>query len=187
MNKWFWLLCLTLGWISCGENQNEFSSTRCFLEVNNQEHNNHTLASAMTSLSPGVFCIVQQTMKGGAPYFYFKNNYGNESYAILNAKEQRMHLIIGLNNGVIVGFDNLNQPATFYAYDLQCPNCFDVMKIPRKSYPLTLSANGIAICNVCHREYNLNIGGIISKGKKGEKLIRYHATTSAPNGVLHVY
>lgn len=182
-------LFLPLFLSSCGENQNQYSSVRCFVAINNQEHNDATLASAMNATSPGVFCLVQQTMKGGATYFAFKNNRGSQSMSIFNSRDQRTALTFGYNNGVIVGFGNLDYPPVFYAYDNQCPNCFDWLTIPRRNYPLTLSSSGIATCNNCHREYNMNTGGNIIKGSRGEKnhLTRYVASTSGPFGLLTIH
>jgi hypothetical protein len=186
MNKVVAFFCIVLLWISCGDSKEEFSSVRCYLLVNNQEHQDATLASAMNPASPGVFCLIQQTMKAGAPHFFFKNNQGSQSLSNFHAKEQRMHFIIGYNNGVIVGYGNLDQPAIFYAYDYQCPNCFDWRQIPRKDYPLSCSSMGIASCKACHRTYNLNTGGNIVQGEPGYKLTRYRATTTGPHGVLSV-
>lgn len=185
----FLFLFLPLLLSSCGENQNQYSSVRCFVAINNQEHNDATLASAMNATSPGVFCLVQRTMKGGATYFAFKNNRGSQSMSIFNSRDQRTVLTFGYNNGVIVGFGNLDYPPVFYAYDNQCPNCFDWLTIPRRNYPLTLSSSGIATCNNCHREYNMNTGGNIMKGSRGEKnyLTRYAASTSGPFGLLTIH
>ena len=172
---------------ACGENSNEFSSVACFVQVDNRDHNNSTLASAMNPMAPGVFCLVQSTQQGGALYFGFKNNQGSQSSSIFNGKDQRMTFIFGYNNGVIVGFGNLDSPAVFYAYDYQCPNCFDWQTIPRKNYPLSMSADGTAACNVCKRVYNMNTGGNIVKGDGGNKLTRYRASTTGPLGILNVH
>ena len=179
-------LCTALLLLACGENRNEYSSVRCFVAVNNQEHNDATLASAMNSMSPGIFCLVQQSLQGGATYFSFKNNQGSQSSSIFNGKDQRMTFTFGYNNGIIVGFGNLDNPPVFYAYDYQCPNCFDWQTLPRKNYPLTMASNGIATCNVCHREYNMNTGGNIVKGDAGNKLTRYRASTNGPLGTMSV-
>ena len=182
-------LFLSLLLSSCGENQDQYSSVRCFVAINNQEHNDATLASAMNATSPGVFCLVRQAAKGGANYFYFKNNRGSQSMSIFNAKDQRTALTFGYNNGVIIGFGNLDYPPVFYAYDNQCPNCFDWLAMPRRNYPLTLSSSGIATCGNCHREYDMNTGGNIRKGSRGKRnhLTRYAASTSGPLGLLTIH
>ncbi len=170
----------------CGDAQNEFSSAPCYVQVDNSKHQDATLASAMNPSSPGVFCIVSRQSKAGATYFAFSNNVGQSSTSIYNAIDKRLTLVFGLNNGVIVGYGNLSSPAVFYAYDVECPNCFNPQALPVKSRPLKLSSNGIATCAVCKREYNLNNGGVIAKGDGGKKLTRYRCATSGPFGVLQV-
>ncbi len=140
----------------------------------------------MNSVSPGVFCLVQKTMSGTAEQFAFTNNQGLSSTANFTAKEQRLSLTFGMNNGVIVGFSNLDSPATFYAYDRECPNCFDPDAIPVRSKPLSMSSTGWATCSVCSRVYNLNNRGYIVEGDEGEPLTRYPASTTGPYGVLVV-
>lgn len=170
----------------CGDAQNEFSSAPCYVQVDNSKHQDATLASAMNPSSPGVFCIVSRQSKAGATYFAFSNNVGQSSTSIYNAIDKRLTLVFGLNNGVIVGYGNLSSPAVFYAYDVECPNCFNPQALPVKSRPLKLSSNGIATCAVCKREYNLNNGGVIAKGDGGKKITRYRCATSGPFGVLQV-
>ena len=85
-----------------------------------------------------------------------------------------------------MGYGNLNNPPVFYAYDLECPNCFDPQALPLKSKPLQLLAGGIAVCRVCNRRYNLNNSGVIVQGERGRKLTRYRAQTTGPYGVLTV-
>ena len=75
---------------------------------------------------------------------------------------------------------------TFYAYDLECPNCFDPNYIPVRSKPLSISVNGLATCNLCKRQYDMNNGGIVSKGEGGKKMTRYRAATTGPLGVMSV-
>ena len=171
---------------SCSDSQNEYSTSACFFIFDNATHQDATLASAMNASSPGIFCYITKTIKSGATYFSFKSNQGTSSSSIANAIDQKRTVILGYNNGIIVGFGNLDNPAVFYAFDNQCPNCFDPEAIPVKNYPLTLSSNAIATCNTCHREYNMNSGGNISKGDAGKKLTRYRATTGGPLGVLSV-
>ena len=87
---------------------------------------------------------------------------------------------------MIVGFGNLDYPAKFYAYDKECPNCFDPNVLPVRSKPLTMSSNGLATCNVCHRQYNMNSDGIVVAGDSGKKMTRYRASTTGPFGILAV-
>jgi hypothetical protein len=85
-----------------------------------------------------------------------------------------------------VGYGALSQPAVLYAFDRECPNCFDPAAIPLRSKPLSMSSSGIATCNVCKRQYDLNNNGFISAGEEGKRLTRYRATTTGPYGVLSV-
>ena len=136
--------------------------------------------------SPGIFCLIKSEVQAGATYFAFTNNAGQSSRSIINAIDQRRTNIIGYNNGVIVGFGTLDYPAVFYAYDKECPNCFDPNALPVRSKPLTMSSNGLATCNVCHRQYNMNSDGIVVAGDSGKKMTRYRASTTGPFGILAV-
>ncbi len=171
---------------SCGNTQNEFSSLPCRLLFDNGVHQNPALSSAMSSASPGIFCTIRKTQRGGATYLTFSTNYGLEQESKLDESETRRTLILGQNNGIVVGYGNLSDPLTFYAFDRECPNCFVAESYPVKSRPLTISADGFATCSVCHREYNLNTGGNIVKGDAGKKLTRYPASTTGALGVINV-
>lgn len=177
---------LTLLLAGCGDSESEYSTRRCYLVVNNASHLDATLASAMNASAPGVFCKVSTTFSGGASYFTFANNQGQQSQSIFDLEDARRTLTIGLNNAVIVGYAALTQPATFYAFDAECPNCFDPDALPIKTKPLQMTTSGMAVCNVCQRQYSLNNGGVVSSGDGGRKLTRYHATSTGPYGVLSV-
>ena len=156
-------------WAACGPVENEFSSERIFFVFDNGLHHNDALAEAMVPNS-GIFCTIHQ----------------RTTPTPLSAVDlQRTHML-GLNNGLIVGYGNLNDPPTFYAYDRECPNCFNSQTIPLRSRPLRLEAGGLATCDVCHRQYSLNNNGLIVQGEKGKKLTRYRANTTGPYGVLSV-
>lgn len=172
--------------LSCSKAENEFSREACFFIFDNATHQDMTLASAMNNASPGVFCRVTKGMKSGATTFSFANNQGLSSSAIANAVDMKRSIVLGINNGLIVGFGNLNMPATFYAYDAQCPNCTDPDAVPLRNHPLEMTSAGLAICNTCHRSYDMNNGGIITAGEQGKKLIRYRGSTTGPLGVLSV-
>ncbi len=167
--------------------QYTYSNYHCNLTLYNSDHLNSTLASAMNALSPGVFCRISFVIDNGAKYYLFENNQGDATRSIFNAKDdtQENHRRLGQNNGLVVGFGNMDNPARFYAYDAQCPNCFSSDAIPLKSYPLTLRGTGIAVCSHCKREYNMNTGGNVVSGG-GKPLERYRAQTSGPTGILHV-
>ena len=178
-----WMALLLSG---CGEASQEYTVGNCYLVVDNSVHQDATLAGAMNPNSPGIYCIIRKNIRGGVSYFDFTDNAGVTSSKPLNAIDTRRTIVMGMNNGIIVGFGTLNMPAIFYAYDLECPNCFDPHAIPVKSKPLSISVSGLATCGVCHREYDLNNSGFISKGDAGNKLTRYHASTTGPFGVLAV-
>lgn len=172
---------------SCTSAINEYSSRRCYVVVDNSTFLDASLASAMTANSPGVFCMVQQTITGGAQQFSFTTNTGLSSKKTFTAKEQRMTLIFGLNNGVIVGYGTIG--GSFYAYDRECPNCFDPDALPVKSKPLTMTDKGHAKCSVCGRVYDMNNRGYIISGQVSADdlpLTRFRASTSGPYGMLVV-
>lgn len=167
----------------------EYSNYHCNLTIDNSVHLDATLASSMNALSLGVFTTIKPLYRDGVYYFHFRNNQGLESKKQFNAIDERLqsNLRVGMSNGLIVGFGNLDTPAHFYAYDLQCPNCFDIDALPQRNYELTVTGTGIATCKICHRSYNLNTGGNIVSGERGKTMTRYRASTTGPNGVLHVY
>ena len=182
----FWALAMLMVLSSCGDSENEFTTGKCYFVFDNSVHNDATLASAMNPNAPGIFCQVTKATRNGATYFDFTNNGGVSSSCILNAVDTRRTLILGYNNGIIVGYGALDMPAAFYAYDRECPNCFDPNAIPIKTHPLTMSSNGIATCKTCHRQYDMNNNGFISSGENGKRLTRYRATSTGPFGVLSV-
>lgn len=176
------ILCLT----ACANASDEYCRRPCYVVIDNSTHLDGTLASALNSTAPGVFCLIQKTQKGGANYYHCSNNQGISSDIQWTAVDQRVTSIVGMNNGIIVGFGNLDFPAIFYAYDRECPNCFDPDAIPVKSKPLTMDEQGHATCNVCHRVYDMNNRGYIISGESGEPMTRYPASTSGPYGTLAV-
>lgn len=174
------------GLTSCGDSENEYTTKTCYFIFDNSIHTDATLAAAMNPSAPGIFCQVTMAVRSGATYYDFVNNAGVSSSKIQNAVDTRRTLILGYNNGIIVGYGALEIPAPFYAYDRECPNCFDPSALPMKSYPLSMTSNGIATCGKCHRQYDMNNNGFITDGEKGKRLTRYRATTTGPFGVLVV-
>lgn len=181
------LLATALVFGACGDTIDEFSHHPCRVVIDNSLHLDATLASAMNNLSPGVFCIIRETNEKGVDYWTFSNNQNLSSKVKMSAIDLRQTRIIGLNNGVIVGFGNLDNPAVFYSYDRECPNCFDHEAVPIKSKPLSIDEKGWAKCNVCKRVYNLNNRGYIIEGEQGQPLTRYRGSTTGTFGVLSVY
>lgn len=180
------IIALLLGLSSCGDSQHEYTVRTCYLIFDNATHQDITLASAMNANTPGTFCRITRSMKNGAMCFDFANNAGQTSSKVANGVDQRRTVILGFNEGIIVGYGNLDFPAIFYAFDNECPNCFDPDALPVRSKPLSMSANGIATCASCQRQYNMNNGGVICNGDGGKKMTRYHATCTGPFGTLAV-
>lgn len=178
------LLVLLAVLTACGDAENEYSRNSCYLVIDNSVHLDQTLATSMNSMSTGVFCAIYTGTRGSAETYFFENNQGLTSYKTLNAVDLNRSRILGVYNGsgLIVGFGSLN--GNFYAYDRQCPNCYEESNLPR--YALSMSSTGIASCSRCGRKYDMNNGGIISDGEQGKKLMRYHAQTTGPQGVLSV-
>lgn len=154
-----------------------FSTYPCRFVFDTTQHaSSAALLSAVNSLSSGIFCKVTKVMKGGASYYRFTTTAGLSDDVIYTAVDQRITITIGMNNGLVFGYPSLMTDGQLYAYDTECPNCFDANAIPVTAHTLTLQSTGIAVCSTCHREYNLNTGGNITKGDKGKGLTRYHAT-----------
>jgi len=172
--------------VACGDAQNEYTIGACHFYFNNADRNDATLASAMNPSAPGIFCVITKVTRNGAAYFDFTNNGGLHSSQPLLRQDTQSTLILGYNNGIIVGYGVFGPPPVFYAYDRECPNCFDPKAIPVKSRPLSISTSGIATCGVCHRQYDLNNDGFITTGEKGNRLTRYRASTTGPFGLLTV-
>lgn len=162
----------------------EYSNNPCYLVYDNSVHQNAVIASAMTTYS-GVFVTISKTLKSGATYYHFSSNQGTSADVPFNAIDQKRTPIMGQNNGIIVGYGN-SVDGIFYAYDLQCPNCYHSDAIPNKSYPLSVSSNGIATCSTCKRKYDLNNRGLVISGDQGKKLTRYYCTTTGAYGLLTV-
>ena len=178
------LTLLTATFASCGEAEFEYGSAPCYLIIDNSLHHDATLASALTRYS-NTFVTITIKTKSGARYFSFTNNVGKHTESIFNAYDERRSLLLGYNGGLIVGFGN-SVDGILYAYDRECPNCFDPNMLPLKSRPLSVSENGIAKCGYCKRQYDLNNRGIISQGDKGKKMTRYNCHATDPYGILTV-
>lgn len=157
--------------------QSEYTTYPCRFVFNMNTHGN-SAALRSTVGSTGIFCKVSKTQKSGASYYHFQTNQSLSDDVIFTAEDTRTTVLLGMNNGIWVGFGNLDVPATFYGYDAECPNCFDPNAVPIKSKALSVNTSGIAKCSSCGREYNMNTGGNIVSGDAGVKLTRYHASYS---------
>lgn len=172
---------------SCTSDHPTYSNFHCNLYIDNRTHQDPTLASSMNSMSPGIFCIIKYLPNRTA--YSFSSNQRQTSISNFDAKdtERGNGTRIGMNNGLIVGYANLSDDGSgyrFYAFDIQCPVCFNYNAIPMRSFPLSLNSNGIATCNNCRRQFNLNTGGncINNTGQ----MTTYRATTTGPLGVLFI-
>ena len=178
---------------SCSADDDTYSKMHLGITINNATHQDATLASAMNPASPGVFCLIKYDASKKA--FVFSSNQGQNSTSPMTAIEQQQGFAsrMGMNNtGIIVGYGNLSTNGAggyvFYAFDRECPNCFDYNAIPMKSYPLTMDTKGIATCANCKRQYNMNTGGncinSISSSDKG--MTSYRCSTTGAWGYLVV-
>lgn len=116
--------------------------------------------------------------------FLFSTNHGLSDRVDKTAVDQQVSIALGVYNetGIIVGYGNLDYPATFYAYDSQCPNCYGDTGLPR--YSLSMDTDGTAECGSCHRKYDMSNQGLVVNGDAGRGMMRYHATVTG--GVLNV-
>lgn len=176
-----WLLAIGLLLSSCSKAEEEYSTWPCRFAYDNMVHNDATLASAITSGSRGIFCLITEDSRGGKKYLQFKSSNGESTEKPETAEEVQAKFILGLNNGVIVGFQTLNQEpyGGFVGYDVQCPNCVrreNNTKNP--NYRVTMESNGIATCSKCGKTYDMNNGGLIRNGQEGDTgLEKYVAMT----------
>ena len=170
--------------MACGDTENKYTVGQCHFIFENGTHQDAVLASAMNANAPGIFCMVTKKVRSGAVYYDFTNSSGQSSSKLQNSIDAHRTMILGYNDGIIVGFSNLE--GAFFAFDRECPNCFDSKAIPMKSYPLTMTTNGMAVCKSCQRQYDLNNNGFIAVGDNGKRMTRYRASTTGPFGTLVV-
>jgi len=167
-----------------------FSRHPCYLIIDNSTHLDATLASAMNSMSPGIFCTIVD--KETSKQFLFSTSAGLSSSIRWDQKDEYRTRDLGMNNALIVGYGSLT--GEFYAFDRECPVCFDPNAIPVRSKPLSVNNNGIATCSVCHRQWNMNTGGNyvgstiegVSEDGSVSGLTRYRANATGPYGILSV-
>ena len=170
----------------------EYSTHACRFSYNNMIHNDATLASALDFNSRGIFCLISEKTRAGARYLVFESNVGMQSQQIETAEEVEAKFILGLNNGIIVGFQTLNTEGPnggFVGYDVQCPNCVrHFNNTANPNYRVTMESSGIATCSKCGKKYDLNNGGIVQNGDEGDSgLDKYVASTTGPFGVVSVF
>ena len=156
----------------------------------------------MSEASRGIFCIISETTHAGRKFVVFENSNGSSSEQPESEEEKMAKFILGLNNGIIVGFQTLinepnggffqtliNEPnGGFVAYDLQCPNCVrrDNNTLT-PTYRLTIDSKGIATCQKCKKTYDMNNGGIVQNGEEGDTgLAKYLGRTMGPYDFVSV-
>ena len=193
---------LFLIFVSC-EADNEYSTWPCRFAYDNSTHQDATLASCMDVNVPGMFCMITESVRGGVKYLNFKTNHNATSSLAETEAEKRAEYILGLNNGIIVGFQNavLDEfgNAKFVGYDVQCPNCVSQSgNTLSPNFGVTMDDKGIATCSKCGRKYDLNNGGLLiatphsdqgsENGQKGDTgLEKYAASTTGPFGHISVF
>lgn len=134
--------------------------------------------SPVTSVAPlygalngfGEYCAIW----ADANYYYFSSLVGSAQVNRTALSAYRTYICIG---GFIVGRSSLNDIGSaeypLVCYDRACPNCWHEDNI---SKAMRIEENGRAVCDRCHRTYDMNNGGTIVAGDKGKKLIRYRVS-----------
>jgi hypothetical protein len=186
------LLVFSLLLLSCSKEESEYSVWPCRFGYDNLVHQDAALASAMNISSRGVFCLITQSTLKGQKYLNFETNNGYKTDPVPEtAEEVQAKFILGLNNGIIVGFQTLNTEPNggFVGYDVQCPNCVrNENNTINPNYRVTMDSKGIATCSRCSKTYDLNNGGIVTNGGEGDTgLEKYIAVTMGPYAYITVF
>ena len=176
------LLLLLIG-VGCSGDEFKYTTKHANFVFDTRLHG-HSAALATALGNVGVFCSVSETLSGGQRSFRFDNHQGLVDVVSFNAIDARQTQILGQNNLLIVGYGNLDTPAPFFAYDGECPHCFDYNAIPLKSYPLSVNSAGIAQCKNCKRAFNLNTGGNMIQGEGRYRLVVYRASNTPREVVI---
>ncbi len=180
-----WGFALILLLIGCNKAENEYSTWPCRFAYDNHVHNDATLLRAINIGSKGQFCIITESTRQGKKYLTFQAGDGTQSEQQETALEQQANFILGINNGIIVGFQELvSEPnGGFVGYDIQCPNCARrENNLVNPNYRVTIDTKGIATCSKCGKTYALNNGGIVQNGSEGDTgLEKYVAATDGYN------
>ena len=171
--------------------ENEYSVWPCAFAFDNSIYLDDVLSTAMDAGTRGVFCLISEDIRGGVRYLNFTCSDGRKSRVELKGNEMRTNYVLGLNNGIIVGYQTLNTDGRnggYVGYDEQCPNCVrNTNNTVNPNYRVSMSTSGIATCRRCNKRYDLNNGGIILDGEKGDKgLEKYEANTTGPFGFIRV-
>ena len=172
--------------------ENEYSSWPCRFAYDNSIGQDATLATAMEPNARGVFCLITETSQNGVKYLNFRNSHDLTSQKRETFTEQQADFVLGLNNGIIVGYQTFVTEGFgqgFAGYDVQCPNCVRrENNTLSPNYRVQMSSSGIATCPKCGLKYDLNNGGIVQNGKQGDTgLEKYAASTTGPLGYISVF
>ena len=164
----------------CGEAENEYSDYPCLFRFDNTGNKSPALASAINSMSPGIFCCISVE----DDYYRFTTNQGLSDRVPKTWIAQQATTILGQYPayGIIVGYGTLRvSNAKIDAYDSLCPNCLDNEGLYKK---ISMASDGTAECPECHRKYDMNNGGLVISDEGGKRLIYYNATSNGT--VLYV-
>lgn len=166
-------LFLTLLTACSGDDaQSEYSKYRAALSLTGIE----TITPLRNALgSFGEYCTVTADLSG--KYFQCSTLHSSQRVNRTGADAYHVYTCIA---GFIIGRSSLTEIGTgnypLLCFDLACPNCYADDGISRA---LSLKEGGLAYCSRCKRTYDINDRGIVSDGKAGRKLERYHIIASA--------
>ena len=167
---------------SCNGESEYSSQHECYFLFDTSIHNTSIIKNALIPDAPGKFARITQSQQNGIPCVDIQLNDGktSESNKITTAIETQRKYVLGIYNGIIVGYSTLGNG--LYAFDNLCPNCYNTGRYQQLSW----DNNGTWVkCSRCQRTYDLNNGGIIVTGEQGAKLIRYMAQYTGKILVVH--
>lgn len=168
---------------SCEKAENRYSGYRTYFKYAPVSAKPN-LYRACTSL--GEFCSI--TYPPGVNYVIKSpSTPSSVDYIQRTALQGYQGFVLGVGGGLIVGMptipEMLEQESQVTCYDLCCPNCYQVYHILKQ---LELHVGGSAACSSCHRTYDLNNQGMVSKGDAGRSLFRYYVHYYAPTQSLTI-
>lgn len=177
------LFAVSLCLVGCkGEVVDEFCHHTASFRFDFQYGHTQSYLYAALNSSNYFTYVTTQLVNGGPEYKLITEVYGNKEKSeeiITEAVLTQSGRILGLNNGLIVGRSSF-QNGELYAFDSQCPNCFN--ETSQKKYLLKFQDSSNVTCDRCKRVYGLLNGGVVVSDEIGhevnEKLFRYRATYS---------
>ena len=170
--------CVTMAMLlaSCNGESEYSSQHECYFLF---DTSTSIIKNALNPLAPGIFARITQAQRNGILYFDAQLNDGktSESNKITTAIETQRKYVLGIYNGIIVGYSTLGNG--LYAFDNLCPNCYNTGRYQQLSW----DNNGTWVkCSKCQHTYDLNNGGI---DNEGGKLIRYVAQYTGSVLIIH--